>query len=365
LHLEVSEQSPILIKSQQGDYPVDFISKPSSLTSLLPKSGEIFLLADRLVMDLYKEKLGSLVSFPTFLVDANEETKTLEGVTRLIDWLLEKKATRSSHIIALGGGVIQDLATFTSHIYYRGIKWTFIPTTLLSQSDSCIGAKCGINVLPLKNQLGVLHSPAHVVICSDFLNTLPDVEIDSGYGEIYKLSLTGPEHFFDALALIVASDGHRNPEILEVIRRSLLCKKLVIEEDEYELDSRRILNYGHSFGHALEALTKNEVPHGIAVMWGMDIINFLGVKWGITNPELSKRIRNAMEKSTTFSIKNLPSAAAFVRMLARDKKVENGLMYFAVLHDSGDLRMHPKSLDGDLIHLVQKYLDDSPLFFTP
>ena len=173
----------IIIKSRQGDYKVDFVSSVSELSEL-SVSNETFLVADALVYDLYSAKLGKLTELPTYLVEATEQTKTIDGVSSLVDWLLQNKATRSANIIALGGGVIQDLVTFTAHIYYRGVSWTFLPTTLLSQSDSCIGAKCGINVLPLKNQLGVLHSPSHIVIFSEFLETLPAIEIVSGFGEI-------------------------------------------------------------------------------------------------------------------------------------------------------------------------------------
>ena len=353
----------IIIKSRQGDYKVDFVSSVSELSEL-SVSNETFLVADALVYDLYSAKLGKLTELPTYLVEATEQTKTIDGVSSLVDWLLQNKATRSANIIALGGGVIQDLVTFTAHIYYRGVSWTFLPTTLLSQSDSCIGAKCGINVLPLKNQLGVLHSPSHIVICSEFLETLPAIEIDSGYGEIYKLSLTGGGEFFDVLEKEITDNGHRNTEILELTRLSLISKQEIIEEDEYESDLRRVLNYGHSFGHALEALTQNQVPHGIAVMWGMDIINFLGEKWGISNPEVVVRVRLLIENTVDFQIENMPSAGDFVQMLGRDKKVENGLMNFAVLHDIGDIRIHPKALDEDLVLLVQEYLDGKPLFTT-
>jgi 3-dehydroquinate synthase len=353
----------IVIKSRQGDYKVDFVSNVSELSSL-SVSNETFVVADALVYELYSAQLGKLTDLPTYLVDANEETKTIEGVSNLVDWLLKNKATRSANIIALGGGVIQDLVTFTAHIYYRGVSWTFLPTTLLSQSDSCIGAKCGINVLPLKNQLGVLHSPSHVVICSAFLETLPSIEIDSGYGEIYKLSLTGSGEFFQLLEKEVSDNGHKNSQILELTRLSLIAKQEIIEEDEYESDLRRVLNYGHSFGHALEALTHNQVPHGIAVMWGIDIINFLGEKWGISNPEIVTRVKLLIENTVDFQIEEMPSASDFVRMLGRDKKVENGLMNFAVMHEIGDIRIHSKALDEDLVLLVQEYLDGKPLFTT-
>ena len=277
-------QDRMIIKSEQGDYPVDFVGEVGWCLRSLTPGPETFVIIDEVLADLYGQALGELLEYPTYQMKADEESKTLTGVSLFVDWLLENRATRSARIVAIGGGVIQDVATFASHIYYRGVSWTFVPTTLLSQADSCIGAKSSINVLPLKNQLGVFHSPSHVIVCSEFLTTLPQIEVDSGYGEIYKLALTNEGAFFDELIEALRSGGHRNPHVLEMIRNALESKRLVIEKDEHESDLRRVLNYGHSFGHALEALTHNEVPHGLAVMWGMDLINFLGVQVGADEP---------------------------------------------------------------------------------
>lgn len=359
--MRVTEER-MIVKSGQGDYPVDFVDEAKQVPALVDAGPETFVIIDEVLVELYGEALGDLLKYPTYPIKAEEESKTLSGVGLFVDWLLENKATRSARIVAIGGGVIQDVATFASHIYYRGVQWTFVPSTLLSQADSCIGAKCGINVLPLKNQLGVFHSPSHVVICSELLTTLADIEIDSGYGEIYKLALTNDGAFFDELTEALRNGGHRNPRVLQLIRKSLESKRLVIEKDELESDLRRVLNYGHSFGHALEALTHNEVPHGIAVMWGIDIINFLGVRWGLTNPETAARVRTVLADNTNYEIPAIPSAHDLVDVLKRDKKVQKGIMYFAVLHDEGDLRIVPKALDEALVAEVSEYLDGNPLF---
>lgn len=355
----------MLIKSEQGDYPVDFVGEVERVPAILARTreaSEIFVMIDEALVDLYGDALTALSAYPTYLIKADEESKTLTGVALFVDWLLANKATRSAHIVAIGGGVIQDVAAFACHIYYRGVPWTFVPTTLLSQADSCIGAKSSINVLPLKNQLGVFHSPSHVVICSQFLTSLPQIEVDSGYGEIYKLALTNDGAFFTELTDALGNGGHRNPQLLQLIRQALDSKRLVIEQDEHESDLRRVLNYGHSFGHALEALTSNEVPHGLAVMWGMDLINFLGVGWGLTNPETAQRVRTVITAHTDYVISALPSARELVDVLKRDKKVRNGVMHFAVLHDIGDLRIVPKPLDETLIAEVAQYLAGEPLF---
>ncbi len=355
-------QDRMIIKSEQGDYPVDFVAEVGMVPALVGAGPETFVFIDEALVELYGEALSGLLEHPTYRIKADEESKTLAGVSLFVDWLLANKATRSARIVAIGGGVIQDVATFACHIYYRGVPWTFVPTTLLSQADSCIGAKSSINVLPLKNQLGVFHSPSHVVICSEFLNSLPEIEIDSGYGEIYKLALTNEGAFFDELTEALSNGGHRNPQVLQLIRKALESKRQVIEKDEHESDLRRVLNYGHSFGHALEALTHNEVPHGIAVMWGMDLINFLGVRWGLTNPVTAARVRAVLAANTEYTIGTIPSARELVDTLKRDKKVRKGVIYFAVLHDEGDLRIVPKPLDDTLVTEVSEYLDGEPLF---
>lgn len=352
----------MIIKSEQGDYPVDFVPAVGSVPSLVGIGQETFVIIDEALVDLYGQQLSDLLARPTYKMKADEESKTLAGVGLFVDWLLENKATRSSRIVAVGGGVVQDVAAFTSHVYHRGLDWTFIPTTLLSQSDSCIGAKSSINVLPVKNQLGAFHSPSHVIICPEFLDSLPQIEVDSGYGEIYKLALTNDGAFFDELTTAIRDGGHRNPHSLVMIRSALESKRLVIEKDEHESDLRRVLNYGHSFGHALEALTHNEVPHGIAVMWGMDLINFLGVKWGLTNPETAARVRAVMADNTDFIIPGIPSASDLVDTLRRDKKVRNGVMHFAVLQDEGSLTIVPRQLDESLVTEVAEYLNGTPLF---
>jgi 3-dehydroquinate synthase len=358
--------SLITIKSGQGDYPVLF---EKTIGAILPKlrfaNDEVFILADSNVWQIYSKQFSSLSKFPVLVIDAIEPSKTLDGVSTVVDWLIQNGATRSSTILAIGGGIVQDVATFTAHIYYRGIKWQFMPTTLLSQSDSCIGAKCGINVLPHKNQLGVIHSPSAVYIVEEFLATLSDADFRSGFGEIYKLSVTGENEFYSSLKVHLEKFGLSRSEVLPIIQASLLSKKVVIEEDEYETDLRRILNYGHSFGHALEALTHNAVSHGIGVLFGMDLINFLGVRWGITSEDYYREFNSLIGRY--FSVERLPqgvTAEALVKEVKKDKKIASGVMNFAIVNSPGDIRIYKRELNNALIDEVQEYLDEYPVFRT-
>lgn len=360
--------SPLTIRSLQWDYSVEFFENISgAIDSLLadaaPGAAETFVVCDENVAQLHGDALAGLLDrFPTLLLPATEETKSFKGVGRLIDWLIENRAVRSSTVIAIGGGCIQDLVSFTAHLYYRGISWVFLPTTVLSQSDSCIGAKSGINVLPFKNQLGVLHSPRKVLIAAEFLSTLPDVEVASGYGEIVKLSVTSSRHFLPLLEESLADGGIRNPHLLPLTRASLAAKQEIIEEDEYESDLRRILNYGHSFGHALEAIAGHQVPHGLGVLWGIDIINWLGVRWGITSPEVADRLASLIRENFDYTLPLTPTEDALVDMVSRDKKVAHGNMHFAVLVDEGEFVIDARPLDTVLREQVREYLATDYVF---
>jgi 3-dehydroquinate synthase len=354
-----SQHTPatLSIRSLQWDYEVDFADTINEALEKLGDVPEACVVIDAEVERLHGAALRPMLDrYPALVVEPSEEAKSLRGVERLVDWLIEQRVVRSGTVIAVGGGCIQDLVSFTSHIYYRGIDWIFLPTTVLSQADSCIGAKSGINVLPFKNQLGVLHSPRRILVAKEFLNTLPNIEIASGYGEIVKLSVTSSRHFLPFLEGSLAKGGLRNGHLLELERAALAAKQEIIEEDEYEVDLRRVLNYGHSFGHALEALSGHKVPHGLAVLWGIDVINALGVRWGCTPLELASRLHVLVKEHFDYVLPMAPSARDLVEVIGRDKKVARGLMNFVVLRAEGDMFVLPRPLDGPLLGEVEEVL---------
>jgi len=351
------------VKSAWWDYEVHFSQSIADALRAIDGTQEAFVVIDKNVLELHCESLRPLrEKFPVYAVQASESTKSFDGVGDFVEWLIEQRAVRTATIIAVGGGCIQDLAGFTAHIYYRGISWLYVPTTVLSQADSCIGAKTGINVLPFKNQLGVLHAPKAVAIAVDFLATLPDVEVMSGYGEIVKLSVTSPRHFLERLEEALSRGSLRNPEILELIKSSLIAKREVVEEDEYESGLRRVLNYGHSFGHALEACSGHAIPHGLAVLWGIDLINWLGVRWGLTDPDIAKKLERLIRRDFAYQLPIEPLAEHLLEMLARDKKVTHGIMNFASLHRPGKFVFESRPIDDALLADVTEYLQSDYVF---
>jgi len=350
-------QTNLTIKSSQKSYEVTFDHGLETVESQLAVYENLVFVIDKRVLEIYKSKFKSLkADYPVLEVEVNEGLKTLEGTQLVIEWLLQNNCNRSTTIVGVGGGIVQDLVTFTSSIFYRGTSFVLIPTTLLSMADSCIGSKCGINFGPYKNQLGVIHAPKGVHIFTEFLESLDDVEIKSGYGEILKLAVTGSQVALDLLIAEVDTNGLRGDHLLKLIRQSLLIKQNVVEEDEFEVDFRRILNYGHTFGHALEALTNHAIPHGLGVAWGIDLINFLTLEQNHGFAETDLKIHKFISRHLSFNLREFPSATELVKMVRRDKKMLNGLIHLAIPRKCGDIYIRPTVLDDDLASLVDKYL---------
>jgi 3-dehydroquinate synthase len=342
------------IKSTFGDYPVNEIVDEDSLQEHLSQLADAFFLVDSNVLSLANLK-SILPKERTLRIEATEGTKNLDSVGAISSWLANNHANKQSTLVAIGGGIVQDLATFTAAVYFRGVKWVYIPTTLLAMADSCIGAKCALNIPKHKNQIGVIYAPSEVIIFPRFLSTLSDELVLSGLGEILKLSLTGPKDFFEEFI-----NGAQNREqIFSLAMLSLASKQAVIEVDELEQGLRRILNYGHSFGHAIEAISNGKISHGQAVVFGIDIVNFLGEEWGITPKTLRASISTLIEQVfPTIKLSVDPSLPRkLVEELRHDKKIEGGELVFAVLRDVGVLELMPKALDEELLALVEKYFE--------
>jgi 3-dehydroquinate synthase len=345
------------IKSLHYDYVVSFDQEVEALKARISKYRDAVAVIDERVYELYRGRLDdTLTGVPIYTVPALESTKTLEGVTELLDWLLAQKCNRSTTIIGIGGGIIQDLVTFTSNVFYRGASFVLVPTTLLSMCDSSIGAKCGINYGNFKNQLGVIHAPRGVHIVAEFLGTLDDIDVKSGYGEILKLAITGSEDATRNVYDTVGKSGLRGEHLLGLIRQSLEIKKVIIEKDEYESDLRRILNYGHTFGHALEALTNHAIPHGLAVAWGIDLINYLATN---QDPQLTgfrDEASKFIKQHLDFKLTGFPAAEELVEMTRRDKKMTHGLLNLAIPRAYGELGIVATQLDERLVAVVNEYL---------
>jgi 3-dehydroquinate synthase len=205
-------------------------------------------------------------STPVVVIKVSEEEKDLAGAERVIVDLLRLGISREQRLLAVGGGVVQDLATFVAQIYKRGLAWTYVPTTLMAMADSCIGGKSSINVGTVKNVVGGFHPPARVVIDPRFLSTLSETALAAGLAEAAKISYCRGPECFDQYLERYDSFG---AEPVGLLSHVLEAKKWFVEVDEFDHRERRLLNFGHTFGHALEPAVGHRLAHGTAVAVGM------------------------------------------------------------------------------------------------
>ncbi len=263
----------IYINSAVNNYKVIFGSVKEHL------SKDLFYIIDSNIYQINYE-LFSDIGSNVIVLNASEHAKTYTSVLEVIEKLQLLGLRRGSTIAAIGGGTIQDIACFISSIYMRGVDWVFMPTTLLSQADSCIGSKSSINTNHTKNLLGTFYPPKLVYIDINFLSTLHTREIKSGVGEIIKIF-----NLFDQKSLNQLNSDYDliiegKLSLEKYIYQALLLKKDIIELDEFDQRERLVMNYGHTFGHAIEKATDYEIPHGIAISFGMDIANYISAKMG-------------------------------------------------------------------------------------
>jgi 3-dehydroquinate synthase len=225
-----------------------------------------------------------------YYLECTEITKSWERLKDILDIFVENRISKKSKIIIVGGGVLQDAASFCCSIFNRGVEFEFVPTTLLSMVDSCIGGKTSINYGDFKNKLGNFYPPNKIHISNIFISTLPKVEIYSGLGEVFKFLVL--QFKFDNLAAIFDN----LPEIKnDLIFDCLKYKASIIEIDEFDQGLRLTLNFGHTFGHAIESIARFKVPHGIGVVWGITIANEMSFQLGL----ISEKSKLTIEKYAT------------------------------------------------------------------
>jgi 3-dehydroquinate synthase len=229
---------------------------------LNPSSHDVIICDSR-----FEESIRSCGIEKLIPVVAEEKNKCLSTVERLMIELQGFGLNRNSTIIAVGGGIIQDLATLSASLFMRGVEWIYFPTTLLGMADSCIGGKSSINAGEIKNLVGNIYPPKRIIIDSHFIESLSDVDVAAGLTEAVKISFCkGAAEFLKFIDLCSGNSIANYPVLLQHV---LGTKKWFIEVDEFDKKERQLLNFGHTFGHALEVATHHQVPHGIAVGIGM------------------------------------------------------------------------------------------------
>ena len=253
------------INSSLGNYELVF-TEIGELINWQP--GGDFLIVDSFLKGKIKESNQSNI----FWIKSNEKAKSFTELNKIFIALKLAKLSKDSILYAIGGGVVQDIATFVSSLYMRGINWNYIPTTFLGMTDSCIGGKSSINIDSYKNLIGNFYPPKKIILISSFTKSLPFIELIGGLVESAKISFCkGNISFKNYLKLTepILKRNWSDSDINNILYETLKIKKWFIEKDEFDKSERRLLNYGHTWGHAVESATDFMIPHGHAVAMGM------------------------------------------------------------------------------------------------
>lgn len=350
----------MVIESHKGQYNVAFCEDGiKHLAENLPDKG-YHIIIDRRVAELYSVAFYSLLECSSVLqIEALETNKSLEMMPDYIAHLVSKQVRRDDVLIAIGGGIIQDITCFLAATILRGVDWYFYPTTLLAQADSCIGSKSSINCGNSKNLLGTFTPPNRVIIGSDFLKTLENSDICSGVGEMLKVHGIAGKDAFDEIASQYKNLFLDANVMQKFIHRSLKIKKEYIEIDEFDKGPRNLFNYGHSFGHAIEAATNFSIPHGIAVTIGLDMANWLSPQIGNGDAQHYDRMHSTLFNNY-YGFENIEIPIdLFMSALSKDKKNIGKNEVTLILPDKeGVICKGRYANDNKLKILCHKYLSE-------
>lgn len=328
-------QLKISLKDNSYDIFIEngIISKANEYIKEVYKNKKVYIITDSNVEKLYLNQVIEVLK-NDFIVDyvvipAGEESKCLNVYASVIDSLLEKNIRRNELLIALGGGVIGDLVGFISATLYRGLPYVSIPTSLLSQMDSSIGGKTGIDFYDRKNIIGCFKQPSLVLIDPLTHKTLDKREFNNGMGELIKHAIIGNDHLFNLLL---------NQSIIDenIIYESLSVKKRVVELDPFDQGERMLLNFGHTFGHAIEL--KMNLKHGEAVAVGMLMAIKFGVDLGLTDSDIYGKVKQVLD------LYDLPSYEVeykeYLKETLYDKKNLAGIVNFILVDKIGHAFIH-------------------------
>jgi 3-dehydroquinate synthase len=297
-----------------------------------------FIVSNPTVWRFHDQAFAGVTPEEPILIPDGERHKTLPTVGRIYDALVRAHADRASAILAIGGGVLGDTAGFAAATYLRGIPVVQVPTTLLAQVDSAIGGKVGVNHAQGKNLIGAFHPPALVVVDPTILSTLPRREFRAGLYEVIKYGVIASRSLFDRAATSLPALFKRDPEaLMAVVTESCRIKASVVEQDERETGLRRTLNFGHTAGHALEAVTRyRRFRHGEAVGYGMLVAADIAVARG-SMPSADRDALAALiaKMGPLPAVADIPVPEA-LEAIAHDKKVVAGQLHYVLPRSIGE-----------------------------
>jgi 3-dehydroquinate synthase len=315
------------------------------------------LVVDRKVFDIHLKKYIKIDKKRIYLVDASESIKNIDTVLNICEFYAMHNINKGSDIYVIGGGILQDLGGSASYLFKRGVPWSYLPSTLLGISDSCLGGKTAVNFKTYKNLLGLFSAPRELILCSDFIESLTFQDLACGYGEIFRLSLTGGEKSFEIFKNNIQNSLNGDKSAMKsLIISSLLVKKAVIEEDEYEINIRKSMNYGHTIGHAVEAITDFKIPHGIGVAIGILIENDLSRRLNMMDTTLCKEIIQSAKSIIDHRYIDLLSESSFSNIsehLRKDKKTVGNKANFTYLKNIGNMQFAYNDINEAFQHILE------------
>lgn len=294
-----------------------------------------FLICDENIKKYYSDFVDR---YPHIIIGTGENIKNWDTVSLIIEKLLDMGADRHSFLLGMGGGVVCDITGFVASVYMRGIQFGFISTSLLSQVDASLGGKNGINFGKLKNMIGVFNPPQFVICDPKLLKTLPERQVKSGFGEIIKHALIRDPKLYDFLISNREELLSLNTSLMEeLIYRAISVKAAVVEADPLEQGERKILNFGHTLGHAIE--NNSNLTHGEAVSVGIMLASLLSHQMGLLSHNEVILIRDLLE-SYDLPISTLVNCETIIKYLEKDKKKEMDKIHFVLLESIGKTQVN-------------------------
>ena len=360
---------PITVNLPGASYPIrieaGLLENAGPALESLLAGRKAFLLSDTTVWKLWGKALSKGLEPlrpPVILIPPGERYKRLATVEKITDQLAGKGLERSSILLVFGGGVVGDMGAFAASVYLRGIDYVQIPTTLLAQVDSAIGGKTGVNLAVGKNLVGTFCQPRMVLSDPNVLKTLPLRQLRAGLFEAIKCAVIGDPELFQFLQAERERILRCDPEALRiVIRASAALKARVVSLDEKEGGLRRVLNFGHTAGHALEAATHyRHFLHGEAVAWGMLVATRLAVEHGRLSLQEAERIHSLIAAYGPIPSLGAIAPASLAAHLAVDKKVRDGKLHFVLPRRIGEVEIVAGIAPREVIAVIRQLAKENP-----
>lgn len=351
----MENQYSIQVQSSQFQYKIEIGSR---LVGERIQAGSI-VITDERFLPIFKGLTDRVIS-----IKPTENTKNIDTAKTILTQMVEMRVDRESELIAVGGGVIQDLSTFVAANYMRGIKWGYFPTSLMAMLDSCIGGKSSLNVSHYKNLIGNFYPPSQVIIDLDFIRTLSPIDIGAGMLEGIKICYArNVDSYLEFKSNLNSLTQGDDSKFRDIIFTSLSAKKWFVEEDEKDTAERRLLNFGHTFGHALESSTDFLIPHGLAVGMGIKAASIFANDFQEQDEILRDLLEEVNEILTRsgFNFESLSNAfdkRKFETSFSQDKK-HNAQNFRMILPKSKNLEIMEFPKNAQILESVSQAMQKS------